>query len=306
MRTFSTTLTMAESIDHQIAALAKRQRGYVTRPQVAKLGLSLDAIKRRIRSGRLIPVYSGVYAVGHLPTLPQDCAYGALLACGPTAVLSHGTAACVWGIWRRWEMPFEVTTANKRARNGIRVHRARLDRRDITTQIGLRVTTAARTVFDIAPRLTETGLRRAIADLRRPGHLHIHQLADLLERLPRSPGARRVRPLIDVPRGNPTRSDLEDRYLAFAGRWGLPRPETNVWVAGREVDIWYPEERVIVELDGWDFHSDRESFEDDRDEDATALALGIATIRVTDPRMRNSPEREAARIMTILRTRRAA
>lgn len=297
---------MADPLDRRIAALARRQRGYITRPQVMTLGLTEKAIRHRIHTGRLIRVYSGVYAVGHLPTLPQDRAYGALLACGPTAVLSHGTAACVWGIWTRWEIPFEVTAASRRTRGGIRVHRAKLDRRDVITQIGLRVTTAARTVFDIAPRLTERALRRAIADLRRPGHLHIHQLADLLERLPRSPGARRVRPLIDVPRGNPTRSDLEDRYFAFAQRWGLPRPETNVWVAGREVDIWYPRERVIVELDGWHFHSDRESFEDDRDEDATALALGIATIRVTDPRMTNSPEREAARIMTILRARRAA
>ncbi len=296
---------MDESIDRQIAALAKRQRGYVTRSQVMRFGLGRDAVTYRIRTGRLIPVYSGVYAVGHLPTLPQDQACGALLACGPTAVLSHGTAACVWGIWKRWEKPFEVTTAGKRTRNGISVHRAELKRRDITTQIGLRVTTAARTVFDIAPRLSERALRRAIADLRRPGHLHIHQLADLVERLPRSPGTRRVRPLIDVPHGGPTRSDLEDRYLAFAARFGLPTPETNVWVAGREVDIWYPEERVIVELDGWDFHSDRESFEDDREEDATALALGIATIRITDPRMTNRPEREAARIRTILRARRA-
>ncbi len=63
---------------------------------------------------------------------------------------------------------------------------------------------------------------------------------------------------------------------------------------------------MVVELDGWNFHSDRESFEDDRDEDATALALGIATIRITDPRMTDTPEREAERIRTILAKRRAA
>jgi hypothetical protein len=271
-----------------------------------ELGLGAEAIRYRVRIGRLIPVYTGVYAVGHVPTLPQDRATGALLACGPTAVLSHGTAACVWGIWKRWELPFEVTAAVKRSRRGIRVHRAELERRDRTTQIGLRVTTAARTVFDIAPRLTDKALRRAVADLRRAGYLRIPQLVELVERLPRSPSARRVRAVVDVPRGGPTRSELEDQYLAFAERFGLPPPETSVWIAGREVDIWYPDERVIVEVDGWEFHSDRESYEDDRDEDATALALGIVTIRITSPRMTNTPEREAERIQRILAMRRVA
>jgi len=295
---------MDELIDRKIAALAKRQRGYVTRRQLTTLGLGSAATYYRIRAGRLIPVYAGVYAVGHLPTLPQDRAHAALLACGPTAVLSHGTAACVWGIWKRWDTPFEVTAKSAHRRNGIRVHRTTLERRDITTQIGLRVTTAARTVFDIAPRLSEKALRRAVNDLRRPGHLHLHQLAQLLERLPRSPSARRISPLVDAPPGGPTRSDLEDRYFLFAKRHGLPMPQTNVWVAGREVDIWYPRERVIIELDGRAFHSDPESFEDDRENDATALELGIATIRLTDARMKHTPEREAARIQRILALRR--
>jgi hypothetical protein len=72
-----------EPVDKQIAALAKRNRGYITRSQLIKLGLGAEAIRYRVRIGRLIPVYAGVYAVGHLPTLPQDRAFGALLACGP-------------------------------------------------------------------------------------------------------------------------------------------------------------------------------------------------------------------------------
>src|SRR5438270_12184459 len=101
---------MDEAIDRKIAALARRQRGYVKRTQLLALGVSSQAIHRRVTIGRLIPIYSGVYAVGHLPTLPQDRAAGAMLACGEGAVLSHSTAAAAWGIFKRWEMPFEVIT----------------------------------------------------------------------------------------------------------------------------------------------------------------------------------------------------
>jgi very-short-patch-repair endonuclease len=297
---------MDARIDSKIAALAKRQRGYVTRRQLLNVGLRRDAIYYRIRIGRLIRVYTGVYAVGHLPTLPQDRAMGALVACGEGAVLSHSTAACVWGIYTRWEVPFEVTAATARRRGGIRIHRSMLARRDIKTQLGLRVTSAERTVYDMAPLLSESGLRRAVSDLRRVGYLRLDALADLRARFPRAPSARRIESLLDVPPGGPTRSELEDRFVAFAARFGFTGFETNVKVAGREVDVWFPHERVIVELDGIGFHSDRTKFEDDRDNDATALALGIPTVRVTDARMKAAPELEAQRLRQILSSHRAA
>jgi hypothetical protein len=297
---------MEALVELRIAALAKRQRGYVTRPQLFKFGLGKRAIEYRTRTGRLIPVYAGVYAVGHLPALAQDRALGALLACGNDAVLSHSTAATAWGIFKRWEMPFEVIAPTVRRRKGIKVHRATLERADIRTQIGLRVTSAARTMLDVAPRFADKGLRRAVADQRRAGYLTLEQLADLLERFPRAPGARRLLPLLDAPRGGPTRSELEDRFIALCRRFGLPEPEINVWVAGREVDAWVPTERVIVELDGRAFHSDPASYEADRDNDVTALTFGIPTVRITDIRMTETPEREAARLRTILERRRAA
>lgn len=296
---------MHEAVDRKIAALARGQRGYVKREQLLALGLSSQAIQRRVKVGRLIPVYAGVYAVGHLPTLPQDKAVGALLACGEGAVLSHSTAATAWGIFQRWEMPFEVIAPTARRRDGIKVHRATLDRRDIRTQIGLRVTSAARTLLDVAPRFKDKGLRRAVADQRRAGHLSLDQLAGVVERFPRAPGTRRLIPLLDAPKGGPTRSDLEDRFVALCRRFGLPEPETNVWVAGREVDAWFPNERVIVELDGRDYHSDPASYETDRDNDVTALTFGIPTARITGRRMDETPEREAARLEAILKARRA-
>src|SRR5207302_11466052 len=137
---------------------AKRQRGYVTRRQLMQVGLGEKAIEYRARTGRLIRIYDGVYAVGHVPALPHDRAYGALLACGPKSVLSHGSAATLYGIYRRWDMPFEVTVPTKRRRCGIRIHRAKLTRRDTAMQQGLRVTSSARTLLDMAPRVTDMQL----------------------------------------------------------------------------------------------------------------------------------------------------
>jgi very-short-patch-repair endonuclease len=296
---------VVEPIDKQIAALAKRQRGYINRSQLMRLGLGPEAIRYRVRIGRLIPVYAGVYAVGHLPTLPQDRAVGALLACGANAVLSHGSAATLWGILKRWEMPFEVTVPSKRTRSGIRTHRSQLARQDITRQLGIRVTSPARTVHDMASRMTDKQLTRAVNDLRHAGYLHLDQLTDVVTRFPRSPASKRLRRLLVNPTG-PTRSEFEDAFLAFAERFGLPRPQVNVRIGKYIVDALFAEERVIVELDGWSFHNSRASFESDRERDAEMLARGLATVRITWERLLGEPEREADRLLAILRARRAA
>jgi hypothetical protein len=300
----SITLNVADGVEGRIGALARRQRGYVARAQLLTLGLGVKAIGYRLRSGRLIPVYTGVYAVGHVPTLPEDRAYGALLACGPKSVLSHGSAATLYGIYRRWDMPFEVTCPTQRRPRGIRVHRAKLIRADIRIERGLRVTSPARTLLDMAPRLTDKQARRAFNKLRLSHNLSEEHATDVLARFPRHPGAARLRALLGMKRGA-TRSGLEDKFADFCGQWGLGRPRLNEKINGREVDAYFPKERLIVEVDGYEVHSGRVSFEDDRDRDAEMLALDLPTVRVTEERIDNEPEREAARLRRILQHRRA-
>jgi len=295
---------VAEGADRRVAALARRQHGYVTRRQLQALGLGVKAIDYRLGTGRLIRVHAGVYAVGHLPTLAVDRAHGALLACGERAVLSHRSAATAWGMFGEWRMPFEVTSPTSRRRDGITVHRAELRRRDVRVQLGLRVTSPARTVLDIAPRVRDRRLTRIVNDLRLANQLRLSELADVLERNPRHPGARRLRPFLEAERG-PTRSELEDRFLAFARRHGLPEPRINTVISGYEVDVFFPVERVIVELDGWAFHSSRASFHSDRERDAEMLRLDIPTVRITWERLATTPEREAERLHAILARRRA-
>ncbi len=296
---------MDESADRRIAALAKRQGGHVTRVQLLALGLSAEAIRHRIVTGRLIRVYNGIYAVGHLPTTRRDQAAGALLACGPRAVLSHGSAAALWGITTDWPLPLELTVVGPpRCPRGLQVHRSiNLDRTQITHNYGLRVTTPARTVLDIAPRTSQRRLTRIINDLRLERRLRIGELEALIDRHPRHIGAPLVKPLISDDPGV-TRSDFEDDFSGFVERYELPRPILNATIGGHEVDAYFPIERVIVELDGYDVHKTRAQFESNRARDAEILAaLGIPTVRITHRRFHSQPQRVAANLHGILRAR---
>jgi hypothetical protein len=146
-------------------------------------------------------------------------------------------------------------------------------------------------------------LTRAFNDAWRARLLKPQSIADVVERFPRHPGARRLRGFIDV-KGGPTRSGWEDGFPKFCKRNGLPEPVMCAHVAGYEVDALFVAERLIVELDGWDFHSDREAFESDRDRDADTLAADHETVRITWTRIEQRPAREAARLHRILELRR--
>ncbi len=224
------------------------------------------------------------------------------------AILSHGSAASLWKYVKYWTMPYEVTVPSKRLRRtGITVHRsATLTRKDVTRQLGVPVTSPARTVFDMTPRLeTDKALRRFVNDARLTRTLHLDDLAELLDRHPRHPATKRLLPFVKAQDG-PTRSELEDMFVDFARRYGLPEPTINRRMGRTEPDILFPEERVIVEIDSWRFHSDRQAFESDRDRDAERLAAGIETVRVTEERLKAWPDREAERLHAILRARRRA
>ena len=141
---------------------------------------------------------------------------------------------------------------------------------------------------------------RAVNDARRLLGVRPWHLGDAIQRFPKHPGARRLRPLLEV-KGGPTRSEWEDAFPAWCRQHKLPVPVMNAIVAGYEVDALFPEEKVIVELDSWEYHKDRSSFESDRDRDAATLAAGFVTVRITWGRMTSA---EAARLHTILASRR--
>jgi very-short-patch-repair endonuclease len=288
-----------------VAELALRQQGNVTHEQLLALGLSAAGIRRRVRLGRLYVEHRSVYAVGRPARAPLERASAALLACGPGALLSHEWALAMWdlrpGGWPAGRV--EVLVPGDGRPPAIEVHRTRsLTGADRAHRNGLAITSVARTLLDCAPHLSARVLSRTVNEAIRADRLSRVELAEVADRLRGHRGARRLRRHAAAEH-NPTRSAFEDDFLAFCARFALPTPRINVRVAGREVDAYFPAERVIVECDGWDFHRQRRAFESDRDHDATALALGIATVRITWGRLHNQPHREAERLGTILARR---
>jgi hypothetical protein len=282
-----------------ILALARRQHGHVARWQLLKIGVSQGLIAGRLKSGEWSACHAGVYCIGPRRDDPISRAAAAVLACGEDAVLSHGSAASLWGFWPRWAFPLEVTAPTRRTRPGITTHRCRsLKRRDVTRQRGVPCTSPERTALDLAPRLTAKQRTRLINDGRLSGYLHLAALNDVLARNPHHPGTRLLTPLAKDP-GNPTRSGFEDDFKLFCAQYGLPAPLINTYVNGYEVDAYFPEYGVIVELDGRRYHEDPDSFEEDREQDAEQLRHGIRTIRITDERFITSPDEEARRLQEI-------
>jgi hypothetical protein len=293
-------MTPQTSHNLAIAALAVRQHGNVTRAQLLAIGLGADAIKHLVRTGVLHAVHRGVYALRHPPKTPLERAAAAVLACGTGAALSHSSAFTLWDLDKRWHTPFEVVVASERRRPGITCHRPpTLSHRDITTQLGIRATTPARTLLDMARRLTEKRLTRAVNDALHSRFMHESNLAETLARNPHHLG----HPLLIAFIGHPigvTRSLLEDALIKLCQDHDLPIPLINVPICGYIVDAYFPHHGLIVELDSWEFHKDRQTFESDRNRDADTLLAGLLTIRITYERMTQTPGKEAARLRAIL------
>jgi very-short-patch-repair endonuclease len=273
--------------------------GHIHYDRLRELGLSRSAIAARAAASRLIREYEGVYSVGHSQRSPLAQADAAVMACGPRSVLSHDSAAALWGL-RRWPAEPEISSPLQRRRPGIRAHRTRtLTRADVTHRHGIRVTTVARTLADIAGRVTDRQLERAIHEARRNRDLPDAELARLYELRPRSA---RVFDSTEAP----SRSVFQHHLKAFLRARGLPIPEFEARWHGYEVDALYPGPKLIIELDGYRDHSQPDRFEQDRRRDALALELGFGTLRITWRRLTRDPDELARQFDAILATRRPA
>ena len=235
-----------------------------------------------VATGKLIRVYHGVYAVGHVQSNPMNAAHAALLAGGQRSALAGACGLVLWKVWRSWPRRLEVVTAGDGRPSGLIVHHSTtLLKRDIQTLDGLRVTSPARTLLDTATRLKPYQLTRAINDLRLRNLLTIEQLEDVIARNPTHPAVTLLRPHLEHAQPEPTRSLLEDLFLPLVRKLGLPTPQINVHVAGYRVDAYFPDHSLVVELDGWGSHRTKLAFVNDRRQDFAILAAtGIPTVRI--------------------------
>jgi very-short-patch-repair endonuclease len=231
------------------------------------LGFSGRTISYMIARGELVRVHAGVYAVSYVRVEPVARAMAAVLACGAGAVLSHDSAAALWGL-RRWPVTPEVTSSKHVRRPNITTYRSTtLERADVRTQLNVPTVSAGRAIFDIASRLTDKQLTRATQDARHEGILKPDDLDRLLLRCPR------LQQLVD-PSQNPTNSGFEDELKRWLTQHGLPIPIINATVNGYTVDAFYPEHKLILELDSWPYHKEYAQWRSDRERDGENLAFG--------------------------------
>jgi len=230
----------------------------------------------------------------------------AVLACGAGAVVSHRTATTLWALLAAGSGPVAVDVtvpAGARPRRpGIRVHRSDgLDPCHVTVVDGVPTTTPARTLLDLAGCAEPRDLERAVARAEREALTERGDLLALLDRYPRSPGGATLRRLLGGP-GAPalTRSEAEARFLALIRKAQLPGPAVNAAAEGYEVDFLWREQGVVVEVDGFAFHSSRSRFEADRRRDARFSARGLRVVRVTWNQILEEPEATVVRVAQTL------
>ncbi len=269
-------------IDDILRDFAVRQHGVASRAQLLDAGVGAHALDGRIKRGVLRPVHRGVYQIG--PILPPGGRpMAAMLACGPAAVVSHGTAAELWRIPVPPGQELEVIDPEGDHRPpGVRVHRLRnLHPTEATRLDGIRLTTPERTLFDLAQRLVMRSLERAFADAYARRLTNARAMRRLVGRHVGEPGTRALRALLEGGAPALTRSEAEELFLALVREAKLPAPEANVRIAGFEVDFVWRRDRLVVEIDGRASHSTDQAFESDRRRDAILIAAGYRTLRFT-------------------------
>jgi hypothetical protein len=275
--------------DARVAWRAAKQHGAIDRAQLHAGGLTKGGIEHRVAAGWLHRVHQGVYAVGH-PGLTQRGRWtAAVLAGGEAAVLSHRSAAALWGFARDGDRPsITVPGANRHATAGIEVHASRIRAGDTVIVDGIRVTKIARTFLDLAETLTLEQLVAAIDQATGNRQIRPDLMSSMMNE---SLGRRGLKPLkqallITRPQDVLTRSELERRALKLLKRAKIPAPEVNVRLHGKERDLLFRAQRLVVELDGRDHDAQRDP---DYRRDNDLLARGYRTMRFTWRQVVNDP-----------------
>jgi hypothetical protein len=300
-------LLRGRAIDRLIAALAERQLDLVGRAQLMAIGVSARAIELRVASGRLRRVLRGVYTVSRRPLSQDGWCMAAALYAGAGAVVSHRSAAALWGMLRGAPGRPEVTVPRERRQTrAVRFHSGRIASDEITVLRDIPVTSVSRTVLDLATVSTPARVASAMAEAEVRRLTDRLSLPDLLERYPGRPGVAVIKAILrDRQVGTSrTRSELEAVLLEFVDQIGLPRPEMNVWlnVGGRwiEADCVWRKHRLLAELDGQATHLTATAFVRDRARDRAVVAAGWRCIRITWRHFQHEPRALEADLRALL------
>jgi very-short-patch-repair endonuclease len=280
-----------QSFHSSVWELARRQHGAVAREQLIDLGFTPKAIKHRVAKGRLHPVHRGVYAVGR-PELTQFGRWmAAVLSIGPEAVLSHRSAAALWGIAKQRGNAIHVSVPvhlRRSSSRGITVHRRR--ELSATTHRGIPATPPIDTLIDLATDAS-VALEAAINEADKLDLVEPETLCEAVEDV-RRPGAANLRAVLHS--FSPTDSPLEREFLRIVRQAGLSKPVTRERVNGHRVDFYWPDLNLVVETDGLRYHRTPAQQAKDRVRDQDHFVAGVRALRFTRAQVRHEPRRVEA------------
>jgi very-short-patch-repair endonuclease len=290
-------------VEHRIARIAAPQDNVITLEQLLAAGLGHDAVAYRVNARTMQRLHRGVFLLGAAPATRMARVRAAVMACGEGAVISHRSAAELFGLLAESDREVDVTVVgrNPGAHSGVRLHRPRaLARQDVTFMRGVPVTSVARAICDMAATEPAREVEHAYQEALYRRIVSERQMAAVLKREPYRRGAPVIRALLDNP--GMTRSEKERALRKLIAQAQLPKPLTNVRLHGYLVDAYWPDHGLVVEFDGWQAHGHRSAFERDRKRDQVLLANGLRVIRVTDRQLKYEPVAVAARIAQALRS----
>jgi len=247
-------------------------------------------VERRLSSGHLHPVHRRVYAVGHVSLTWKGEVSAAVLACGLGAVASHTTAGRIHEFLDAAGVP-EVTAAERHRVPGVRTHRSSIPIEDRVLIDGIPLTSAGRTLLDLAAALPERDFTRAYEEADRLRLVNESEARDLLSRCNGHRGAGRLASLLDETFAHPpTKLELERHFYELVTGAGLPAPAVNVWVEGHRVDAYWHSKRLVVELDSKTFHRTDAKVERDYATSAELKLAGYEVLRFTWKQVTREPE----------------
>jgi very-short-patch-repair endonuclease len=272
--------------------LAGRQHGVVARRQLLALGFNRREIEHRLARGRLHLVMHGIYAVGW-PALTRERRWmAAVLACGNDSMLSHRSAAALWGIGKEQRDHTDVSVRRhcELRRPGLRVRgRPTLAQKDIASVDGIPVTGVVRTLVDLATELGPLGVERAVNEADKRDLVDPEALRSQLGRYKREPGVPLLRQLLDKRTFRLSDSALEILFRPIAVEAGLPVPLSKQVVNGWEVDFYWPDLGLVVETDGLRYHRTASSQTRDARRDRAHALAGMAPLRFTHYEVKHEP-----------------
>lgn len=296
--------------DLKCLRLAATQHGVLTRDQARAMGLTDRQVDWRVDTGRWSRVHQGVFRLEGAPRTWRQRLKAVSLWAARDFALSHGTAAALWGFARYREAAaiHLSVTRNIRLPAPFVVHRVRaLQPRDFGSVDGLRVTSRTRTLVDLCATEREPDVRASVDEALRRRWTTLARLEVALAGAGHRHGIRFLRGLVAAYRGGepPTESELEARVHELLASAGLPRPtkQARLCLAGqvRRLDFHFPGTPVVIEADGYAFHSTGAMRERDSARSNQLTTHGLRVLHWTWAALRDRPGELLAQLRANLR-----